>query len=100
MGFAFDDLFEGIMWNSSARIERDEETNEWVTRGNVTEQGMIKFFMNVKAAEGCNGKRNELSEDNQLALISFSSKRKRASIVVRNPSKKEQIKKLEFTLKE
>jgi len=64
MGSAYEDLFEGVMWNSSARIERDEETKELVPRGNVTEQGLYKFFMNVKTAEGCIAKKNELTEDN------------------------------------
>jgi magnesium-transporting ATPase (P-type) len=36
MGFAYNDLMEGVMWNSSARIERDEN-GAWVTKGNVTE---------------------------------------------------------------
>jgi magnesium-transporting ATPase (P-type) len=58
-----------------------------VTKGNVTEQGLIKFFMNVVNAEGCIAKRNELTDENTLSLISFSSSRKRASIVIRNPSK-------------
>lgn len=33
----------------------------------------------------CLDQRNRLTEENTLALISFSSSRKRASIVVRNP---------------
>lgn len=52
MGFAYNDLMEGVLWNSSARIEKDED-GQWVTKGNVTEQGLIKFFMNVVGAEGC-----------------------------------------------
>lgn len=40
--------------------------------------------MNNEEAEGCNSMRNSLTEENTLALISFSSTRKRASIVVRN----------------
>jgi Ca2+-transporting ATPase len=81
MGQTFDDLFESAMWNSSARIEHSE--GQWVTKGNVTEQGIIKFFMNVKGAEGCISKKNDLAEEDQLQLISFSSSRKRASIVVK-----------------
>jgi len=87
MEATFKDLMEGVLWNSSARIERDEETGLWVTRGNVTEQGLIKFFMNIVEAEGCIEQRNKLSDENTLELISFSSSRKRASIVVRNPAK-------------
>jgi len=51
-------MLEGILWNSSARIEKNDgqdpnETGEYVTKGNVTEQGIIKFFMNTIGAEGC-----------------------------------------------
>jgi len=84
MGSAYNDLLQGILWNSSARIERDDE-GEWVTKGNVTEQGLIKFFMAVVGADGCNEQRNALTDENTLQLISFSSSRKRASIVIRNP---------------
>jgi hypothetical protein len=39
-----------VLWNSSARIEpndyKDPKINEpFLTRGNVTEQGLLKFFM-------------------------------------------------------
>lgn len=87
---AWDCLVEGVLWNSSARIEKNdgsdpEVTDEFVTKGNVTEQGLIKFFMKLLGPQGCIDKRNELTEENTLTIISFSSSRKRASIVVRNP---------------
>jgi len=87
---AWECLVEGVLWNSSARIEKNdgkdcEVTDEFVTKGNVTEQGLIKFFMKVLSPQGCIDKRNELSEDFILTIISFSSSRKRASIVVRDP---------------
>jgi magnesium-transporting ATPase (P-type) len=40
MGFAYEDLLYGTLWNSSARIERNDDPKvpgEWVTKGNVTE---------------------------------------------------------------
>jgi len=45
-------LIEGVMWNSSARIEKNDGsdkqiTDEWLTKGNVTEQGLFKFFMGI-----------------------------------------------------
>jgi len=45
-------LIEGVMWNSSARIEKNDGSDpqikdEWLTKGNVTEQGLFKFFMGV-----------------------------------------------------
>lgn len=48
----WDILQEGVLWNSSARIEKNDQkdpniTSEYVTKGNVTEQGIYKFFMNA-----------------------------------------------------
>ena len=81
---AYTQLLRGIFWNSSARIEKDE-TDEYVTKGNVTEQGIIKFFMSTEGAEKCLEVKHELTEQMTLQLISFSSSRKRASVVVHHP---------------
>ena len=83
-------LVEGVLWNSSARLEVNDRTDpnvtdDYVTRGNVTEQGLIKFFMGSLSGKGCVDERARLTEENTLSVISFSSSRKRASIVVRNP---------------
>ena len=83
-------LIEGVLWNSSARIEANDGKDpnikeEFVTKGNVTEQGLIKFFMGTLEGKGCLEVRNQLREENILTVISFTSSRKRASIVVRNP---------------
>jgi magnesium-transporting ATPase (P-type) len=43
--------------------------------------------MNIMDGQACIDQRNRLTEDNQLSLISFSSSRKRASVVVRFPAK-------------
>jgi len=75
-------LREGVLWNSSARIEKDD-TGNYVTKGNVTEQGIFKFFINNMNYQGTNGFIQSLKEEDKLELISFSSGRKRASIVVR-----------------
>ena len=85
-------LLKGVMWNSSARIERNDGsdpavTEPFITRGNVTEQGLIKFFMRALGGEGCIAEKNALTEENTMLVISFTSSRKRASIVVRDPSK-------------
>ena len=79
----FEDLSQGVMWNSTARIEKNKETGEFELHGNVTEQGLIKFFVNVLDYKGCNDLKLELAEENVLQVISFSSKRKRASIVIK-----------------
>lgn len=87
---AWDCLSEGVLWNSSARIEKNDGkdpqiTEEYVTKGNVTEQGIIKFFIKVLSAQGCIQKKNELLEENILTIVQFTSSRKKGSIVVRNP---------------
>jgi len=76
-------LREGVLWNSSARIEKNDE-DQYVTKGNVTEQGIFKFFINNMNFEGTNAFIQSLKEEDKLELISFSSSRKRASIVVKN----------------
>ena len=83
-------LTEGVLWNSSARLEKndgtdDSETGEFVTKGNVTEQGLIKFFMWALGAQGTIDEKKRLLEENTLCTVSFTSARKRASIVVRRP---------------
>jgi len=83
-------LTEGILWNSSARIELndysdDKQTGEYITKGNVTEQGIIKFFMNDMGGRGCIDFKKDLTEDRVLCVVPFTSTRKRGSIVVRYP---------------
>ena len=82
-------LVEGVLWNSSARIEKNDGsdkdvTDEFLTKGNVTEQGLFKFFMGVLGGQGCLAEKQRLTEEKILSVISFSSSRKRASIVVRD----------------
>jgi magnesium-transporting ATPase (P-type) len=58
----WDTLKEGILWNSSARIEANDgkddnlpiDKHPFVLKGNVTEMGIIKFFVDVFGFEGCN----------------------------------------------
>ena len=80
----------GVLWNSQARIERNDGfdpliKDEFLTKGNVTEQGLIKFFMNVVGGQSCIDHRLALKEEDLLMTIAFTSSRKMASIVVRNP---------------
>lgn len=49
----WDSLVEGVLWNSSAWIEKNEE-GVYEAKGNVTEAGIIKYFMNSPlTTEGC-----------------------------------------------
>jgi len=85
-------ILEAILWNSSARIEKNDGsdpnvTSKYVTKGNVTEQGIFNFLISAITAEGCIQLRDSLEESNVLCVIPFSSKRKRGSIVLRNPEK-------------
>lgn len=74
-------ITEGVLFNCSARIEKNEEGKD-ITKGNSTEQGIIKFLMdmNMPAYDLIKKK-----EDNILAFIPFNSLRKKASTVVRHP---------------
>lgn len=73
-------LTQGVLFNCSARIEREE--GKYVPKGNCTEQGLIRFLMDVKvpAYEIIREK-----ENNILQQIPFNSARKRACTVVRHP---------------
>jgi magnesium-transporting ATPase (P-type) len=87
---AWDILRQGVFWNGDARVEKNngldkDVTDPFLTKGNVTEQGLLKFFMHDLGGQGCIDMKNELTEENTLSVISFTSKRKRASIVVRYP---------------
>lgn len=75
-------LAEGVLFNCSARIEIDELGNQ-IPKGNCTEQGLIKYLMEVgiKASEVIRQK-----EDNILQVIPFNSARKRACTAVRHPT--------------
>jgi magnesium-transporting ATPase (P-type) len=85
-------LLEGVMWNSSARIEANDGKDPlvkepWLTKGNVTEQGLFKFFIGLLGGKGALDQKNALTDENTISVIQFTSSRKRASIVVRNPEK-------------
>jgi Ca2+ transporting ATPase len=80
-------LVEGVLWNSSAWIEQNED-GIYETKGNVTEQGIIKYFLQSSLqVQGCLSKKAELTDDKTLCIIPFTSSRKMGSIVVRNPQK-------------
>jgi len=86
----WDVLVESVLWNSSAWIEKNDGSDkkvkeDYLLKGNVTEQGIIKMFMEQLGAEGCINKKNSLKEENILCVVPFTSSRKRASIVVRRP---------------
>mmetsp|Transcript_22172 Transcript_22172/g.16573 ORF Transcript_22172/g.16573 Transcript_22172/m.16573 type:complete len:171 (-) Transcript_22172:1246-1758(-) len=73
-------MSEGVLYNCSARIERDGENEK--TMGNSTEQGLIKFLMG-KGVDAFHEIRHK--EGNILVGIPFNSKRKRACTALRNP---------------
>lgn len=87
----WDMLYEGVLWNSSAwlelqeKVNPDDETEEPVyePRGNVTEQGIIKYLVQATSAQACVDKKADLTEDKIQCIIPFSSKRKMGSVVVR-----------------
>jgi len=86
-GVGADIINQCIMFNSSARIEKDA-TGQRKVLGNVTECGLINYLIS----------RNILDEslvhkrDEDVTLcIPFSSRRKRATTVRPNPSNKDQV---------
>lgn len=78
-------LLECVLWNSTARIELGDSGRKYVTKGNVTEQGIIQFLMNQIGGEGCLDVRDSLKKENILLEAPFSYSRKRGSVVIRNP---------------
>jgi magnesium-transporting ATPase (P-type) len=79
-------LMQGIIWNSSARVQKNVETGNLELAGNVTEQGILKFFANDCQLKGVMDFKDKLTKDMILQEVPFTSKRKRGSIVVRNPA--------------
>jgi magnesium-transporting ATPase (P-type) len=74
-------LYEGVLYNCSARIERNESGVQEV-KGNCTEQGLIRFLQECQVeAHTIIRKKDE----NILQFIPFNSARKRACTVVRHP---------------
>lgn len=84
----WDIIVESVLWNSSARVERNngEDPNikdPWLTAGNVTEQGLLKYFMHDMGGEGVQAIKSQLTDDKLVSVIQFTSSRKKASVVVK-----------------
>lgn len=75
-------LAQGVLFNCSARVERDEKTKELEAKGNCTEQGLIKFLMLQKcpALQMLEQKGEILPNgtDRIVTAIPFNSMRKKA----------------------
>jgi magnesium-transporting ATPase (P-type) len=80
-------LSEGVLFNCSARIERDESGNV-TTAGNCTEQGLIKYLLEA-GVHAENLLRQK--EDRVLTVIPFNSKRKRACTAIDHPTKENTV---------
>jgi magnesium-transporting ATPase (P-type) len=73
-------LAEGVLYNCSARIEKKEGVE--VPAGNVTEQGLLRFLMDMKVP--CMN--TLINKDKSiLHIIPFNSSRKRAATCIRHP---------------
>lgn len=75
-------LAEGVLFNCSARIEKDNNGN-LETKGNCTEQGLINYLMDV-GVDAFNMIRQK--DDRILQIIPFNSARKRACCAVLHPT--------------
>jgi len=70
----WDALRYSVLWNASAFImENDDkdpkQTGKYVTKGNVTEQGIFKMFMNAESAEKTIEIIKEKHEENVLCVV-------------------------------
>ncbi len=84
----FELLQRGVLFNCSARVERDPITKTLITKGNCTEQGLIRFLMElgVNVVDGLKQK-----DERILQIIPFNSARKRASTVLEDPNDRNKI---------
>lgn len=87
-------LTEGILWNSpDTQFEKNEDpkkngtTDPYILTGNVTEQGMFKFFGWLMTPQGVldTQKQGQTLQESSKGIVSFTSVRKRASYVIRRP---------------
>jgi magnesium-transporting ATPase (P-type) len=67
--------------------EKDEslknvDVDTWITKGNVTEQAILNFFMKEYGGQACVDHKKVLG-DIQEDIIAFTSARKKASIIVK-----------------
>ena len=74
-------LAEGVLYNCSARIEKNEQ-GQMAPAGNVTEQGLLRFLMDLQVP--CMQILKD-KPDTILHLIPFNSSRKRAATCIRHP---------------
>ena len=75
------DIHKAVIFNSTARIEVDKETNLDIVTGNVTEKGLVEYL--IKSGVPVKALYAERDDKNKTKLIfdiPFSSKRKRATI--------------------
>ena len=67
-------LKQAVFYNSSARVEKNSGldknvTKPFLTQGNVTESGILEFFMHDLGGQGCIDMKNTLTEENTLSVI-------------------------------
>lgn len=93
----WDLLKESTLWTMKAYVEKnkqykagstvEEEKEEYLVRGNITDQGVLKFFMKNDESMGPEQMMSfmdQIKDENKvLTTIPFSSSRKKASIIVR-----------------
>lgn len=63
---------------------KNNKVGDWVTQGNATEQGILRFFYEEYGGPGCISKSEEVKKIEETK-IKFESKRKQGSIIVRLP---------------
>lgn len=90
----WDFIYNSILWNSQAYFTQVTESmkkdspdawkrnnvGDWVTQGNVTEQAILNFFMEDAGGKACDDHKKACNKVNE---IGFTSKRKKASVIVK-----------------
>ena len=86
-------LKESVLWNTKAFVEKNKlppaergegEKDDFLVRGNITDQGVLNFFMQTMGAEPTMAYMDRIQEEGKTLLtIPFSPSRKKATIVVR-----------------
>ena len=76
-------ILESVVFNISARVELDPVTNEYITKGNCTERGLLHFFM---ACDSPVADMAKIKDDRTLEVIPFNSSRKRATTAIDHPT--------------
>mmetsp|Transcript_27325 Transcript_27325/g.41551 ORF Transcript_27325/g.41551 Transcript_27325/m.41551 type:complete len:546 (+) Transcript_27325:1005-2642(+) len=76
-------ILESVLWNTNARIEKTGPS--YNVKGQATEQGLMKFMMDIHTPKQCFDLQRSLDQANVLRLDPFDSITKMSTLAVRMP---------------